>query len=255
MSISVNGIEITDDEVEQELPFHESAANPTQAAVEALVLRQVLLDASRQAGLLETNSDEAKSAEDASIERLLEQEVKAPIPTEAECRRYYEQHLERFRSGDLVEASHILFQVTEAIPLDALRIKANEILQRVLADPTSFAQCARDYSNCPSGEMGGNLGQLNRGQTVPEFERVLFALPSETTAEHLVETRFGLHIVRVDRKVEGKQLPFEIVQESIARFLTDYAATKATRQYLELLVGQANIQGVELQGAANALVQ
>ena len=61
--------------------------------------------------------------------------------------------------------------------------------------------------------------------------------------------------MRVDRKVEGKQLPFEIVQESIARFLTDYAATKATRQYLELLVGQANIQGVELQGAANALVQ
>ena len=251
MSISVNGKEITDDDVAQELPHHESAPNPTQAAVEALVLRQVLLDASRQAGLLAANDAE----EDVSIERLLAQEVKAPTPTEAESRRYYEQHPERFRSGDLVEASHILFQVTDTTPLDALRIKAEDILQRVLADPACFAQCARDFSNCPSGEMGGNLGQLNRGQSVPEFERALFALASEATAKHLVETRFGLHIVRVDRKVEGEQLPFDLVKDSIAHFLTDYAATKATRQYLELLVGQADIQGIELQGAANALVQ
>ena len=251
MSIKVNGIEITDDDVVQELPHHESAPNPTQAAAEALVLRQVLLDASRQAGLLPANTSEV----DAAIERLLAQEVKAPTPTEAECRRYYAQHPERFRSGDLVEASHILFQITETTPLDALRAKAQEILRQVLADPTCFAQCARDFSNCPSGEMGGNLGQLNRGQSVPEFERALFALPSETTANYLVETRFGLHIVRVDRKVEGEQLPFELVKDSIARFLTDYAESKATRQYLELLVGQADIQGIELHGAASALVQ
>lgn len=251
MSITVHGVEITDADVEQELPHHTTAANPVQAATEALVLRQVLLHASRQAGLAAANASE----EDAVIERLLAQEVTAPNPTEDECRRYYEQHAERFRSGDLVEASHILFQVTEKTPLDALRNKAEDILRRVLDDPASFEQCARDYSNCPSGEMGGNLGQLNRGQTVPEFERAVFALPSGAIAQHLLETRFGLHIVRVERKVEGAQLPFAMVQDSIARFLADYAKTKATRQYLELLVGQADIQGIEMHGAGSALVQ
>ena len=251
MSISVNGVEITDDDVQQELPHHAAAPNPLQAATEALVLRQALLQATQQAGLVARNANE----EDALIERLLAQEVKAPTPTEEECRRYYDNHPACFRSGDLVEASHILFQVTDKVPLDALRKKAQAILAQVLDDPATFEQCARDYSNCPSGDLGGQLGQLSRGQTVPEFERALFALQAGETAGRLVETRFGLHIVRVQRKVEGAQLPFELVKESIARFLTDYAKNKATRQYLEILIGQMDIQGIELRYAATPLVQ
>lgn len=251
MSISVNGIEITDDDVQQELAHHAKAPNPVKAATEALVLRQALLQATQQAGLVARNTNE----EDALIERLLAQEVKAPTPTEEECRRYYDNHPERFRSGDLVEASHILFQVTDKVPLAALRQKAEHILRQILGDPTTFAQCARDFSNCPSGDLGGNLGQLTRGQSVPEFERAVFALQAGETAGRLVETRFGLHIVRVQRKVVGAQLPFELVKESIARFLTDYAKNKATRQYLEILIGQMDIQGIELSYAATPLVQ
>ncbi len=251
MSISVNGIEITDSDVQQELPHHAQDPSPVKAATEALVVRQALLQAIQQAGLIATHANE----EDALIERLLAQEVKAPTPTEEECHRYYSHHPERFRSGDLAEASHILFQVTDKVPLAALRQKAEEILHRVLDDPAAFEQCARDFSNCPSGDQGGNLGQLTHGQSVPEFERALFALQSGETAGHLVETRFGLHIVRVQRKVEGAQLPFELVKESIARFLTDYAKTKATRQYLEILIGQMDIQGIELSYAATPLVQ
>jgi len=129
------------------------------------------------------------------------------------------------------------------------------VLEQVLNDPATFEQCARDYSNCPSGDAGGNLGQLTHGQTVPEFERAIFALAGGEIAKRLVETRFGLHIIRVARKAEGAQLPFEIVKESIARFLTDYAKTKATRQYLEILIGQMNIQGVDLGYATTPLVQ
>ena len=251
MSISVNGIEITDADIEQELPHHADAPSPVKAATEALVLRQALLQATRQAGLIAHNANE----EDALIDRLLAQEVTAPSPTEEECQRYYRNHPTRFRSGDLVEASHILFQVTDKVPLEALREKAQAVLEQVLNDPATFEQCARDYSNCPSGDAGGNLGQLTRGQTVPEFERAIFALAGGEIAKRLMETRFGLHIIRVARKAEGAQLPFEIVKESIARFLTDYAKTKATRQYLEILIGQMNIQGVDLGYATTPLVQ
>ena len=81
MSISVNGIEITDADIEQELAHHAEAPNPVKAATEALVLRQALLQATQQAGLIAHNANE----EDAIIERLLAQEVKAPTPTEEEC--------------------------------------------------------------------------------------------------------------------------------------------------------------------------
>ena len=259
MSISVNDVEITDEEVERELPHHANAPAPLKAALEALVLREVLLQAARNklAAELEASQAEAADAliEDALIERLIEMEVTSPVPSDKECETYYRKNLDQFRNGDLVEASHILFQVTPNVPLDALRAKAQEVLQQALAQPEQFAELARTYSNCTSAEVGGNLGQLTKGQTVPEFERVIFSLEQGQIAPRLVESRFGLHIVRVERRVEGHTLPFEIIREQLARHLTEQVRARALKQYLKILVGQANIQGIELGGAQSPLVQ
>ena len=259
MSISVNDVEITDEEVERELPHHANAPAPLKAALEALVLREVLLQAARNklAAELEASQAEAADAliEDALIERLIEMEVTSPVPSDKECETYYRKNLDQFRNGDLVEASHILFQVTPNVPLDALRAKAQEVLQQTLAQPEQFAELACTYSNCTSAEVGGNLGQLTRGQTVPEFERVIFSLEQGQIAPRLVESRFGLHIVRVERRVEGHTLPFEMIREQLARHLTEQVRARALKQYLKILVGQANIQGIELGGAQSPLVQ
>jgi peptidyl-prolyl cis-trans isomerase C len=193
--------------------------------------------------------------EDALINRLIEMEVSSPTPTASECEIYYRKNLNQFRSGDLVEASHILFQVTPNVPLEALRSKAQEVLQQVQEHPERFAELARTYSNCTSAEVGGNLGQLSKGQTVPEFERVIFSLETGETAPRLIESRFGLHIVRVEHRVEGRTLPFEMIREQLAQFLAEQVRTRALKQYLQILVGQANIQGVELEGVQTPLVQ
>lgn len=259
MSISVNDVEITDEEVERELTHHAGAPIPVKAAVQALVVREVLLQAARTrlAEAVQASQDEAADAsiEDALIERLIEMEVTSPTPTDAECETYYRNKLEQFRNGDLVEASHILFQVTPRVPLDALRLKAQEVLQQALAHPEQFAELARTYSNCTSSEVGGSLGQLTRGQTVPEFERVIFSLEPGKTAPKLLESRFGLHIVRVERRVEGGTLPFETIRADLARHLAEQVRARALRQYLKILVGQAHIQGIELDGAQTPLVQ
>lgn len=259
MSITVNDVEITDEAVERELPHHANAPIPVKAAVQALVVREVLLQAARTklAEAEQVLQDEAADAliEDALIERLIEMEVTSPTPTEAECETYYRNNLEQFRNGDLVEASHILFQVTPNVPLDALRLKAQEVLQQALAHPEQFAELARTYSNCTSSEVGGSLGQLTRGQTVPEFERVIFSLEPGKTAPKLLESRFGLHIVRVERRVEGCTLPFEMISDPLARHLTEQVRARALKQYLKILVGQAHIQGIELDGAQTPLVQ
>lgn len=259
MSISVNEIEITDADVERELPHHANAPVPVKAAVEALVVREVLLQAARTklATELAVSQTEAADAliEDALIERLIELEVTSPLPTAAECDTYYRKNLDQFRSGDLAEASHILFQVTPNVPLEALRAKAQEVLQQVLLQPEQFAELARTYSNCTSAEVGGSLGQLSRGQTVPEFERVIFSLEAGQIAPRLIESRFGLHIVRVERRAEGHTLPFEMIQAQLAQHLAEQVRARALKQYLKILVGQANIQGVALEGASTPLVQ
>ena len=259
MSISVNEIEITDADVERELPHHANAPVPVKSAVEALVMREVLLQAARTklATELAVSHTEAADAliEDALIERLIELEVTSPLPTDAECETYYRKNLDQFRSGDLAEASHILFQVTPNVPLEALRAKAQEILQQVLLQPELFAELARTYSNCTSAEVGGSLGQLSKGQTVPEFERVIFSLEAGQIAPRLIESRFGLHIVRVERRAEGHTLPFEMIQAQLAQHLAEQVRARALKQYLKILVGQANIQGVALEGASTPLVQ
>ncbi len=265
MSISVNNIEITDEAVERELPHHENAPSPVKSAVEALVLREVLLQAARakvalaqeELLILEKSQQENEESliEDALINRLIEMEVSTPTPTDEECEIYYRKNLKQFRQGDLVEASHILFQVTPEVPLDALRAKSEEVLQQVLAHPEQFKELARTYSNCTSSEVGGSLGQLSKGQTVPEFERVIFNLQSGEISPRLLESRFGLHIVQVEHRVEGNTLPFEMVREQLAQFLAEQVRVRALKQYLKILVGQADIQGVELEGADSPLLQ
>jgi peptidyl-prolyl cis-trans isomerase C len=190
-----------------------------------------------------------------AIERLLSDEVRVPSPTEAECRRYYNTHLKEFPSGDLVHARHILFQVTPSTSVPEIRARAERALSELLAEPDRFAAVARELSNCPSGQQGGNLGQIARGDTVPEFEQALFRLGANGILRQLVKTRHGFHIVAVDRSIPGEMLSFEAVRERISERLQAGVEERALRQYVSILAGQAEIVGVDLEGATTPLVQ
>jgi len=242
MPVTVNGVELTDADMEQELPLHADAPNPMRAATTALVLRRVLLDEAARQGLDPASEDDAIGA-------LLARHAPAPEADEAACRRYYQANPQRFIVGELIEADHILFQVTPGVNLDMLRAHASAVLADLLADPSTFAEVARQQSNCPSAAVGGNLGQLGRGDTVPEFEKAVFALPAGGLLPQVLETRHGLHVVRVTRRIEGRLLPFEQVHESIASALTAASRDTAWRQYARLLVERADVQGIDLGGA------
>jgi peptidyl-prolyl cis-trans isomerase C len=65
-----------------------------------------------------------------------------------------------------------------------------------------------------------------------------------------VASRFGFHIIRLERKVEGRTLPYEAVAEQIATYLGDSVLHRAQAQYVARLVSAATIEGVALAGAA-----
>jgi peptidyl-prolyl cis-trans isomerase C len=70
-----------------------------------------------------------------------------------------------------------------------------------------------------------------------------------------VTTRHGFHIVSVDQRIEGKQLPYDIVRDDVAAELRRRSEARALSQYVRVLAGQADIEGVELDAAASPLVQ
>lgn len=248
MAITVNGSEFTDAEVEAELPHHQDTPQPLRSACIALALKRVMLDEAAELGHPVQDAEEA-------ADWLLSTQVSVPTVDETSCRRYYDQHPERFRVGGWVDADHILFAVAENTPLDALREFANETLALVRSHPERFEALAAERSNCPSSENGGALGQMVRGEAVPEFEAALWRITPGTIAEALIETRYGLHIVRVNRRDEGRQLPFEQVHEAIAQALLAASRDAAWRQYVQVLLGRAKIEGIDLEGADTPLVQ
>jgi peptidyl-prolyl cis-trans isomerase C len=263
--VVVNGTEISDRAIKAEVQYHPASSfeEAHQAAARALVIRELLLQAADQLGIadiepvMDPQTGRRETREEALIRMVIEQEVKIPEPDEAACRRYYENNRRRFRTEDLLEAAHILFLADPQDEQATARAKeqASGALARVLEDPASFGALAGELSACPSAAQGGNLGQITRGQTVPEFETFLFNLEPGQICPVPVKTRFGYHVLRLDRQIEGHELSFEAVRDRIAAYLREHVWRRAVSQYLRLLIGQADIRGLELEGAKSLLVQ
>lgn len=239
MTISVNGVAV------------DAGGWPSP---ELAAVRELLRQRAIARGFLSDDIDDNHKI-DGAIEHLLGEEVQVPTPTEAECQRYYEIHRREFQSGDLVHARHILFQVTPGVDVAQLRARAEKTLAELLRAPARFGEVAGELSNCPSGQQSGNLGQISRGDMVPEFEQALFRPGPTGILREIVKTRHGFHIVAVDQRIPGRTLPFEVVRDQIAERLKVSVEGRALRQYVSILVGQAELVGVDLQGVKTPLVQ
>lgn len=255
--IRVNGVLIEPEAMALELQYH-PAAEQSEAmflAAQALVIRE-LLQQRCSALSVQVEAGIGESQEEAAIRSLIELEVPVPEADESVCEHFYASNLPRFVSAPLLAARHILL---ECAPDDieariSKREQADALLVQLQADPQRFTELALAHSACPSKEQGGALGQLSKGQTVPEFERQLFRQPQGLVSQPL-ESRYGFHLVYVDQRIEGLQLPYEAVAQDIRRELYQRVWQKSVAQYLQTLVGAADIQGIQLAGADSPLLQ
>ena len=260
---SVNGILIARETIAQELQHH-PAGSPAEAwtgAVRALVVRELLLQEARRLGLVAIPADDGvgrhETEEEALVRTLVEQEVCTPQADDAACRRYYDQNRQRFRSAGLYEARHILLAAAPGdIPARATaRDHARILIAELASDPSVFSTLAAIHSACPSGKIGGSLGQIGPGQTVPEFETALASMTVGCVHPKPVETRYGVHVLALDHRLEGRDLPFELVRTPIAAWLDEKVRRVAIQQYVSILAGRAKIEGIALTSAASPLVQ
>lgn len=261
-SITVNDIPIQAATIAREAQNHlaNSPAKAWHQAARALVIRELLLQRARELDLqpdCQEQDGARETEEDARIRLLLEREVRTPKADEAVCRRYYERHRARLRAPDLFEPAHILFKARrdDAAAYAQAEARAEGVLAEVLQRPDRFDGLARSLSHCPSAAAGGRLGQVARGDTTPEFETFLLALEPGQTCPTPVRTRYGVHVLRLERKITGEVLPFETVRDRIAAYLEESAWRRGVAQYIALLAGQAKITGFDLPAATSPLVQ
>lgn len=210
-------------------------------------------------GLTHTEPDEAQRA---VIEAMVDQAVTTPAPTEEESRRHYEAQKNRFILGQALHVRHILFAVTPGVNVHALSQHAEKALLELSRKEVAqgrFVELAKELSNCPSGAEGGDLGWLTPESCAPELANELFFQTDSRWGmgvhPRLVHTRFGLHIIEVLGRKKGTLQTFDAVRDQIVGRLELQSRSTALRQYLQLLVGQAEVIGVEMEGASTPLVQ
>jgi peptidyl-prolyl cis-trans isomerase C len=257
MTIAIDGVAIPEQAIAREVQYHlaEKLEDARTAAARALVIRHLLLRRAAELGIA-PGDPERVEAEEEVIAELLSREVVVPAADAEACERYWRNNPRRFRSPDLVEARHIL--IAAAPDDDEARAEAKrkavgliEVLQQ---EPGAFASLAERFSACPSKDQGGHLGQLVRGQTVSEFDTFLFNLDPGLCPIPVL-TRYGCHVLSIDYKVVGRELPFEAVKDRIAEYLRDRAWRTAVSQYIRILAGGATVEGVDLEAATSPLVQ
>lgn len=250
-SVYVNGVMIDKQAIAQELQYHPAPTKEDALflATQALVVRELLKDAVLNDEAL--GQEAWDSNEEQAISDLIDKNVNAATPENEVCERYYEQNKSDYKTAPIMSVRHILLA---SLPEDgeerlARKKQAYELIEQIKNsnNPSAeFIEFARQYSACPSKEQGGELGVLSQGQTVPEFESVVFTM-DEGLAPSPVETRYGFHIVDVMDKQPGVQLEYLQAKPAIANKLAQQAFHHGLCDYLYALAEQADIDGIQME--------
>lgn len=150
--------------------------------------------------------------------------------TEENLQRYFERHRQDW-DGSRLRVAHILLKVdvTDAEKLAATRARAEQIREEIVAGKRTFSEAAKEHSQAPSAEQGGDLGCISRHEPMPEeFSRAAFRLQRLEVSPPVL-SRFGVHLITC-LEVEPGQRTFReagpgLVQAA-TQFLFDWAAAR-----------------------------
>ena len=263
--IEVNQQQILEADIFAEMQYHPATDKRAAmvAAAQSLIIEKLLcqranaLGLSSQAEAITNTTDDnvRQAAFDRLIQQVIDAEVTTPKAKDDDCLLYYQQNPDKFVSSPLLEVRHILLACA---PDDhqgrATASQQAETLILQLQHGATFSGLASQFSACSTKDSGGLLGQISKGQTVPELERPLFRL-QPGLLPYPLESRYGLHVVEVLHRVDGQLLPYQAVAQRIADFLNEKVRRKAISQYLTQLIANAEIQGFDFQINPSPLMQ
>src|SRR5271155_1677130 len=178
-----------------------------------------------------------------------------PQISDADVLAYYNAHQDQYQVKEQVKVRHILITVpagADAKTDAAAKAKAEDILKQIKAGG-NFADLASKNSDDPGSKtQGGELGWLDRGKTVPEFDKAAFSLAPGQTSD-LVKTHFGYHILQVEDKKTAHLRPLAEVKPEIVPVLEQQKAGAAEQTFASSLTSDAKKNGLDKAAAAKGL--
>lgn len=168
------------------------------------------------------------------IRSLLQQFVYSKITLlTPEIEEYYEEHKDLYTEEASVELAEILF-LTEGEDLQKVRKEAEAVLAE-LRSGASFEEMARGHSDGPTASNGGVIGSFRKGSINPALEEFAFS-HEQGEISGIIETDYGLQIVKIIDRTESTVLPLEEVRPQITEALYQEKAEPELKDFLRELV-------------------
>ena len=179
-----------------------------------------------------------------TIQKFIDTKFKGKVQvTEQEAKDFYNSNQDKFAQPEMAHARHILITAKEAEPKadkDRKRAKLVEI-KKQLKGGADFGELAKQYSDCPSKERGGDLGFFPRGQMVKAFDQAAFKMMPGDISD-IVETEFGYHLIKLEEKKPAKTVSFDEAKAKITAYLTQEKITANIEAFVAEAKGKATIK-------------
>jgi len=170
--------------------------------------------------------------------------------SDEEAREYYDENLESFKMPKTVEARHILLRMDpDADPETVNKTKERAIdILKLAREGKEFAELAKKYSEGPTRDNGGYLGEFRKESMVKPFADKAFSMKAGEISEP-VRTQFGWHLIKVEKVNEESITPFDDSKKDIQKKLTDNKAKSLAYDEAEA-VSDIAFEGEDLIKAA-----
>lgn len=237
---TVNGKDITEKDVNdfilrlgQDGIRFNSEEGKKQVAEELLNQEMLLLDAKEKKLDQEKEYiEQIELAKDQLLKQIAMQKLLNDVEiSDEEVKKFYDDNSDQFKDVYKFKAFHILVDEEE---------KAKELKERI-DNGEDFEELAKSDSKCPSSQKGGDLGEFQSGQMVPEFENALIEMEIGDISEP-VKTQFGYHLIRLDNKEIARENNFETFKHEIRNALLNQKQQEVYLKRVEELKEKYNIE-------------
>ena len=179
-----------------------------------------------------------------AMKKLVDKDLASKIVvTPEEVKAFYDGNPDVFKTPEMVRASHILVKVDKTASAEekAKALEKIKGVQKRLNGGEDFAKVAKEVSDCPSKDNGGDLNFFQKGQMVPPFENAAFSMKTGQTSD-IVETEFGYHIIKLTDKKDAGTMSFDEVKPRIEQHLRSEKMSLEFPKYVETFKSKAKIE-------------
>jgi len=227
------GVSVSAADIENELKGYKKGFADDKSFAKALV----------EAGITEAELRK-QIGKNLTIQKFIDTKFKGKAQvTEQEAKDFYNNNQDKFAQPEMAHARHILITAKDTEPKadkDRKRAKLVQI-KKQLKDGADFAELAKQFSDCPSKERGGDLGFFPRGQMVKPFEQAVFKMMPGDVSD-VVETEFGYHLIKLEEKRPAKTVSFDEAKAKITAYLTQEKVTNNIEAFLAETKAKATIK-------------